>query len=99
MLSTENAGGMNEEGMMEGVAGGYAERGQEVKEFLNGIEPFYVDQYFQLLVDNGFDTMDLLSTLSDEDLEKVGVSMMGHRRRILMECKTAVAGTNAETLQ
>ena len=99
MFSTENPGGMSEGGMMEGAAGGFdVERGQEVKDFLNGIEPFYVDQYFQLLVDNGFDTMELLSTLSDEDLEKVGVSMMGHRRKILMECKHGVAGTDTLSL-
>ena len=91
-------------GMMEGAEGGIGfvveavERGHEVKVFLNGIEPFYVDQYFQLLVDNGFDTMQLLCTLSDEDLEKVGVSMMGHRRRILMECKQGT-GTGPVTLQ
>ena len=83
MLPTESAPGTT-----EGVADGYhVQKGDDVKGFLNSIGSEYVDEYYQLFVDNGFDTMELLRTLSDEDLVAVGVSKMGHRRKILMECQ------------
>ena len=60
----------------------------EVKTFLGKIESDYVSYYFQLFVNNGFDTMDLVKTLTNEKLKNdIGIPNKGHRRRILKECQ------------
>jgi class 3 adenylate cyclase/tetratricopeptide (TPR) repeat protein len=41
-----------------------------------------LDQYAQVFADNDID-LDLISSLSEQDLEKLGVSSMGHRKRLL----------------
>ena len=49
--------------------GGLQEAGDEVKEFLMGIGKVYYDEYYELFMNQGFDSMDLIKTLSDEDLK------------------------------
>ena len=60
----------------------------EIQNFLMGIGTDYAVAYYQLFIRNGFDTMELLKTLTDDDLRnEIGISKLGHRRKILMECQ------------
>ena len=52
---------------------------QTISEWL---ESLGLDQYAQVFADNDIDP-ELLSSLSDQDLEKLGVSSMGHRKKLL----------------
>ena len=57
----------------------------EVGVFLKSIdEDFYTDYYY-LFNSNGFDKMEALRTLTDNDLRRLGVEKEGHRRLILKE--------------
>ena len=42
-------------------------------------------EYTVLLIDNGFDRMDLLSNLSLDDLKEMGITKIGHRKKIMEE--------------
>lgn len=65
----------------------------EVESFLMGIGSVYVKEYYQLFMDQGFETVELIRTLTDDELkDEIGIQKMGHRRRILMECQKNVAG-------
>ena len=60
----------------------------EIQDFLMGIGTDYAVAYYQLFIRNGFDTMELVKTLTDDDLRnEIGISKLGHRRKILMECQ------------
>ena len=36
-------------------------------------------------MNQGFDSMELMRTLSEEDLKEIGIHKLGHRRKIMME--------------
>lgn len=58
----------------------------EVGAWLKSVGDEYYDQYYDAFVLNGFDSVDVLGTLTDYDLEfVVGVKKMGHRRKLMME--------------
>ena len=60
----------------------------EIQNFLMRIGTDYAVAYYQLFIRNGFDTMELLKTLTEDDLRnEIGISKLGHRRKILMECQ------------
>ena len=52
---------------------------QSISEWL---ESLGLDQYAQVFADNDID-LELIPSLSDQDLEKLGVSSMGHRKKLL----------------
>eukprot|EP01084_Bolivina_argentea_P122549 217157_1 len=43
-----------------------------------------LEQYSDLLINNGFDSMNALMSLKSKHLSKIGISLMGHRQQILM---------------
>eukprot|EP01084_Bolivina_argentea_P255542 429839_1 len=57
----------------------------EIKLWLKSIDETYYTNYFHVFVQNGFDSMELIKTLSDQDLKEIGVDKMGHRRKIKIE--------------
>jgi class 3 adenylate cyclase/tetratricopeptide (TPR) repeat protein len=52
---------------------------QSISEWLHSVG---LDQYTQIFADNDID-LGLISSLSEQDLEKLGVSSLGHRKRLL----------------
>ena len=52
---------------------------QQIAEWL---EKFGLGQYAQRFAENDID-FDILSDLSDQDLEEIGVTSVGHRRKLL----------------
>ena len=42
-------------------------------------------QYIDNLVSNGFDDLDLVKEIQMEDLQEIGVDLLGHRRKIITE--------------
>ena len=58
----------------------------EVQIWLKQIGDEYYTDYYGLFLKNGFDTMELMKTLNDNDLKDViGIDKLGHRRKLLME--------------
>ena len=55
-----------------------------VKAFLVGIGRDFCEEYYELFVNQGLDSMDLVQTLSDEELIQIGIHRLGHRKKILM---------------
>ena len=54
----------------------------EVYKWLN--DTVKLVQYFQLFIDDGFDDMTQILTMTDEDLADIGITKKGHRRKILV---------------
>merc|ERR1711972_782195 len=44
-------------------------------------------EYTELLIENGFDRMEMFDNLSMEDLNLMGITKIGHRKRILAEAQ------------
>ncbi len=42
------------------------------------------EEYFNLLIENGFEKMSLIKTITENDLIQIGISKIGHRRAILL---------------
>ena len=52
---------------------------QSISEWLHSLG---LDQYIQVFADNDVD-LELLPSLSEQDLEKLGVTSLGHRKKLL----------------
>eukprot|EP01084_Bolivina_argentea_P161225 280698_1 len=92
--STENPGdvppayeGIGEGDVHVGVGNEYVNNEEnEVGKWLIFVGDVFYSDYYKLFVDNGFDTMDVVKTLTDYDLESViGISKVGHRRKLMLE--------------
>ena len=51
-----------------------------------------LNEYLDMFINDGWDDMDVISTLTDQDLIDIGISKKGHRRKIIkslsrMECE------------
>ena len=44
-----------------------------------------LEEYGDLLIDHGFDRMELVLEMTDHDLQSIGISKVGHRRLLMME--------------
>eukprot|EP01084_Bolivina_argentea_P253855 426577_1 len=42
-----------------------------------------VDQYLPLLIDNGFDSLSILKTVTNDELLNIGITKLGHRKKLL----------------
>eukprot|EP01084_Bolivina_argentea_P001927 3564_1 len=47
--------------------------------------PHMNDIYYQLFIDNGYDTMDIVKLLSEHKLKKIGITKQGHIDKIVKE--------------
>ena len=54
---------------------------QKVQKWLK--ETVKLPEYFQLLVDQGFDELECIKDVTKEDLVSMGIDKVGHQRRIL----------------
>lgn len=54
------------------------------------LESLSMAQYHELFMSNSFDTLAKCSTLTDFDLDRIGVTRVGHRKRILSHLKSAI---------
>ena len=53
--------------------------------WLNGLRPTFGSEYLHLFVENGVDDMDIVAAMNDTDLRSIGISKLGHRKKMLME--------------
>ncbi|MDI4235431.1 SAM domain-containing protein [Bradyrhizobium sp. Arg237L] len=62
----------------------------------NWLQKLGLGQYAQRLAENDI-TFDILPDLIDQDLEKIGVASLGHRRQLLLAIvsRTAISSTRA----
>lgn len=57
----------------------------EVATWLKSIGDEYYDKYYPLFMQNGFDKLKLIETLTDNDLRnELGITKLGHRRNLQM---------------
>ena len=57
----------------------------EVAIWLKSIDDEYYDKYYQSFMQNGFDKLKLIQTLTDNDLRnEIGINKLGHRRNVQM---------------
>ena len=47
-----------------------------------------LSQYKELLVENGYNELEVIAALTDSDLRELGVNLPGHRKKILMRTAT-----------
>jgi hypothetical protein len=52
----------------------------EIKAFLASLK---LEQYSPNFLDNGFDDPSCLKTVDEKDLDSMGITLVGHRKRIL----------------
>ncbi len=52
-----------------------------------------LSEYTQLLIENGFDTMDSVCEITNEELTEMGMTKMGHRKRFIKHIQ-ALKGTH-----
>ena len=61
-------------------------QGNEVERWLRAMGAEYVNDYYASFMDQGFESMELVKTLNDDDLQNaIGIAKLGHRRKILIE--------------
>ncbi|MEQ2231469.1 hypothetical protein ILYODFUR_000732 [Ilyodon furcidens] len=46
-----------------------------------------LSQYYQVLVQNGYENIDFVSDISLEDLQEIGISKLGHQRKLMLGVK------------
>ena len=61
-------------------------------------EEVKLPQYFDLLKENGFEDLDGVQDLTDNDLREMGIEKMGHRRKII-KFVSKLKATNTEPVQ
>ena len=54
-------------------------------------------EYYNLFIENGFDDIDLIFDLNNNDLIEIGIKKKGHRMKILKEIKKTKEGNNLIT--
>eukprot|EP01083_Nonionella_stella_P288966 983364_1 len=81
--STRNIWKENDEGRMN-------ENGMKLKEWLKNT--VQLEQYFDTLVENGFEDLSTLKHISSvKDLDEIGITKLGHKRK-LFQCITIING-------
>ncbi len=58
---------------------------QKIKLFLKNIDESYVDEYYELFIQNGIDHIDVIKTITIDDLKAIGVNKLGHRNRMMAQ--------------
>ena len=61
----------------------HSNKSDEVYKWLEDI--VRLPQYYDIFVDNGFDDMEFIKDVTNEDLQEIGIDKLGHRKR-LMKC-------------
>ncbi|XP_028314774.1 caskin-1 isoform X2 [Gouania willdenowi] len=46
-----------------------------------------LSQYYQVLVQNGYENIDFISEISLEDLQEIGISKLGHQKKLMLGVK------------
>ncbi|XP_077061424.1 caskin-1 isoform X4 [Siphateles boraxobius] len=46
-----------------------------------------LNQYYQTLVQNGYDNMDFISDITLEDLKEIGITKLGHQKKLMLAVK------------
>jgi len=59
----------------------------EVENLLNSLN---LPEYIPFFMGQDITETEVLATLSEEDLERIGVSSLGHRKKILLACKNKI---------
>lgn len=44
----------------------------------------HMQEYLNLFLENGYDCVEVIRDIKDEELAKIGISKAGHRKKILM---------------
>lgn len=83
MAFTSTATGYSE-GVITSEGGITSDNSDLVKAFLMGIERSFCEEYYELFLNQGIDSMELVRSLSDEELKQIGIQKLGHRKKILM---------------
>lgn len=52
------------------------------------LQNIQMDEYSNLLVDEGLNDLSLLKTITEEDLRKLGITKLGHRRKLSLAIKS-----------
>eukprot|EP01083_Nonionella_stella_P256887 879898_1 len=62
----------------------------DIKQFLEGISVLEEEnqvKYFKLFILNGFDSLEIVKTISQQDLLDIGVTKLGHRKIIVLKAQ------------
>lgn len=70
----------------------YLELPKSLDEWLQG---YGMQQYTQLFLDNGFDNLRVLKELTMDDLNSIGVPLLGHRKTLLLAAQELKESFNA----
>ena len=57
----------------------------EVGIWLKSMGGSYYDNYYRLLIDNGYDEMNLIGNMTENELQQIGIMKMGHRKKLMSE--------------
>uniref|UniRef100_A0A8C1U437 Si:dkeyp-9d4.3 n=1 Tax=Cyprinus carpio TaxID=7962 RepID=A0A8C1U437_CYPCA len=55
-----------------------------------------LNQYYQTLVQNGYDNMDFISDITLEDLKEIGITKLGHQKKLMLAVKRLSESPEAE---
>ena len=58
---------------------------QQVQRWFPSLGNTYYNDYYRMFIDNGFDEMNLIVTMNDNELQQIGINKIGHRKKILLE--------------
>ena len=66
-----------------GVRGVFLTMSSPMPSLSQWLESILLPQYLGLLVENGYDSVQKCSTLTSAELDRIGISLPGHKKRIL----------------
>uniref|UniRef100_A0A9J8CJR1 Si:dkeyp-9d4.3 n=1 Tax=Cyprinus carpio carpio TaxID=630221 RepID=A0A9J8CJR1_CYPCA len=69
------------------------EKPSNLAEWLSAIG---LNQYYQTLVQNGYDNMDFISDITLEDLKEIGITKLGHQKKLMLAVKRLSESPEAE---
>ena len=68
------------------------EKEEKIKSWLS--DKVELPEYFDMFIENGLDDLDILQDINEDELISIGISKLGHRKKILKYIK--VLATNED---
>ena len=59
-----------------------------MEEVHNWFQETKLTQYEQMFLENGYDVLEVIAAITDDELREIGVNLPGHRKKILLKASS-----------
>ena len=60
-----------------------------MEEVHNWFQETKLTQYEQMFLENGYDDLEVIAAITDDELREIGVNLPGHRKKILLKASSS----------